>query len=81
AEVVKRTVVIRLDNQLTTDAAADNERPMAMLQKRIGNSFYCEYLRRMFPKASEIGTGYAKSIRKSLPWIFIRSRQRLSSRY
>ena len=54
AEVVKRTVVIRLDNQLTTDAAADNERPMAMLQKRIGNSFYCEYLRRMFPKASEI---------------------------
>ena len=54
SEVVKRTVVIRLDNQLTTDAAADNERPMAMLQKRIGNAFYREYLRRMFPKAMDI---------------------------
>ena len=54
AEVVKRAVVIRLDNQLTTDAAADNERPMALLQKRIGNAFYREYMRRMFPKAMEI---------------------------
>ena len=54
AEVIKRTVVIRLDNQLTTDAAADNERPMAMLQKRIGNAFYREYMRRMFPKAMDI---------------------------
>ena len=53
-EVVKRTVVIRLDNQLTTDAAADNERPMAILQKKIGNAFYREYIHRMFPKAIEI---------------------------
>ena len=53
-EVVKRTVVIRLDNQLTTDAAAENERPMAAIQRRIGNAFYRAYLSKMFPKATEL---------------------------
>ena len=47
-ELSKRIIVINLDNRLDRTTAAYNGKKINSIIKNIGNSLYCEYLRRMF---------------------------------
>jgi hypothetical protein len=49
SDVAKRVIVIRTDNQLTTDSAAKFESPIKTLQGEMTNAWFRMYAGRMFP--------------------------------